>query len=138
MSRQMIAQLAAEHLAALDMVEKLNQGINNLQHNQNLEQVQSNLWEFSQFIEHIVQGHLPQEEQDLYPKMVADNSRIQSQVEDMLNDHRQLKQAHASLKEALLANNPSPQILIERGGEIARLLKQHLQREHAVLNQYKQ
>lgn len=138
MSKQLIALLTAEHLAALDMLDKLNQDLADLKHNQNLEQVRSNLWEFTQFLEQIVRGHLPQEELALYPKMAADNPGLQAQVDSMLNDHRQLQQVHTSLKEELLGDNPSPQILVERGGEIARVLKQHLQREHAVLSQYKQ
>lgn len=135
MSKRMIALLAAEHLVALDMVKKLNQDLEALKRSQNLDLAREGLWDFSRFLEHKLQGHLPQEEETLFPKLVSNNPGFQAHVDAMLDEHRQLLQAHTSLKQVLQDGNTKA--VIDRGEELCRVLEQHLQHEHQALSHLK-
>lgn len=137
MNKQMIATLTAEHLATLEMLDKLEGSLERIRAGQSLDGVREQLLEFSQFMEQTRNQHFSQEEESLYPKLVKDDPQRQADVDNMVNEHRTIEQAHNSLKEELLGDNPSPEIIVDNCSVLAEKLEQHIQREHDALSKFK-
>jgi len=136
MSKKMMATLTAEHLVVLEMADKFRDNLEKLQTNQALPGVQEGLWEFSRLMDHTVNQHIPQEEDELFPKLLKANPGIMEQVNTMLEEHKVISQAHRSLREELMGDKPAPEIIIESGTRLLGSLETHIKREHDALTRF--
>lgn len=135
MSKRMLATLTAEHLVVLDMADQFRDDLDKLKNGNDLSEVQNGLWEFSRFMEHTLNQHVPQEEEELYPKLVQKSPGIQEEVNTMLEEHRVIGQAHNDLRQELTMDSPLPDSIITTGSVLLDSLEAHLQREHNALSE---
>ena len=133
MSKRMIATLAAEHLVVLEMIDKLRANLEKLKANDDLASVQDELWEFTRFMDHTMSDHIPHEEEEIYPKIIKAKPSMKGEVEIMLEEHKVIGQAHRSMKQELMEEQPAPRQIITSGTAILETIEEHLQREHSAL-----
>lgn len=133
MSKRMIATLAAEHLVVLDMADQFRDNLDKLKNGQDLAGIQNNLWEFSCFMEHTLNQHIPQEEEELYPKLLMANPGFQEEVDTMVEEHKVIGQAHSELQQELAGSNPLPESIVLSGSILLDSLETHLKREHSAI-----
>lgn len=122
-----------DHTHALEMLEKLHGDIEKLKRDEDLISVKEGLSEFVDFLEHALKVHFRQEEEALFPVMIKADIRAKEPIEAMLEEHKIIETAHRSLKEELLGDKPSPEVIIENGEKIVEVLTGHINREDHAL-----
>lgn len=134
MSKRMLATLTAEHLAILSMADELRGNIEKLRAGEDLSGVKDGLWQFFRLIDQALSQHCVQEEAELFPKLLKTNPRLSGEVEFLLEDHKVIKQAHRSLREELMRDKPSPQLIVECCTTLLDRLENHFHHEHHALS----
>lgn len=131
MSKRLIATLTAEHLVVLEMVDRFRENLEKIKNGQDLASVQDGLWEFTRFMDHTLNNHIPHEEEELFPKLLKKNPSLKQEVNSMLDDHKQIGEAHNQLKEAL--SHSQTKAILDSGNTILDTIEEHVKREHDAL-----
>lgn len=134
MVKKMMATLTAEHLVVLDMADRFRGTLEVLRDSQDFSGVQDGLWSFSRLMDETVSQHFPQEEDELFPKMIKANPGLNDEVSSLLEEHKAIGQAHLSLRDSIMMENPLPTAIFETGTSLLNSLENHLRREHEAMS----
>lgn len=132
MSKLMLAAVTAEHLAVMEITNRVREALLQLQAVGDLAEFKRGLGNFGKVMDQTVNSHFCREEEEVFPKLMKSCPHLSSEIQNLQQDHRVISLTNHCFQEELAAINPPPEIILQTGTELLDQLSDHFQREHRV------
>ncbi len=128
-----IELLEHDHSHALRKLRRLRQDIRGVKEYGTLDVAYESIQQFVDFLAEVIAVHFRQEEVALFPVMKQKLGEAYGPVDAMLDDHKQIVEAHGKMAAELKKEHPDMHELVATAEVILDVLEPHIDKEDEVI-----
>lgn len=122
-----------DHSHALRKLRRLRQDIKGVREYKTIDVARESIQDFADFLEHALKTHFKQEEVALFPYLKQKMGEAYGPIDAMIDDHKQIDQAHATMMRELRKETPDLDELCQAADTILDVLEPHIDKEEEVI-----
>ncbi|MGE5653469.1 MAG: hemerythrin domain-containing protein [Bacillota bacterium] len=128
-----IEVLEHDHSKALRKLRRLRQDIKGVKEYKTVDVARESIQQFVDFLDEVINEHFKQEEVALFPVMKQKLGEAYGPIDAMLDDHKQVVEAHGKMKAELKKEQPDMRELVAAAEVVLDVLEPHIDKEDEVI-----